>query len=288
MKPLAERKQIISKLDTKLSITKQCQLLDVNRTSIYKKVERKETDLNLEIMALMDKMHLVHPEFGAQRMYVWLTKDQNYEINQKRIDRLFYKVMRLKSFMPGPHTSKGNKEHKKYPYLLKNMNIIRCNQVWMTDITYIPMEHGFMYMMAIIDVYSRAILHWSISNTMDSQWCCKNLEECIEASGIPEIVNTDQGSQFTSDDFVYGVINNGISLSMDGKGRATDNIYIERFWRTIKYEHIYIRPSVTVEELRSGVNWFVNWYNNERRHESINNQCPLLVYNEYFEKRIAA
>jgi putative transposase len=288
MKPIEERKQMISKDCAELSISKQCELLQVNRTSIYNKTEGKESDLNLELMSLMDKKHQDHPEFGAQRMFVWLTKDKNYQINQKRIDRLFYEVMRLKALTPGPHTSKGNKEHKKYPYLLKNMRISRCNQVWMTDITYIPMQHGFMYMMAFIDVYSRAILHWSISNTMDSQWCCRNLEECIEANGIPEIINTDQGSQFTSDDFVYGVINNGICLSMDGKGRATDNIYIERFWRTIKYEHIYIRPSVTVAELRSGVDWFINWYNNERRHGSIDNQCPLQVYNEHFAKRKAA
>ena len=150
------------------------------------------------------------------------------------------------------------------------------------------MRYGFMYLMAIIDVHSRAILRWSISNTMDSQWCCKNVYECIQEHGIPEIINTDQGSQFTSDDFVYGVINMGIKLSMDGKGRATDNIYIERFWRTIKYEHIYIRPSTTVKELMSGLEWYIGWYNNERRHSSIGQQCPMVIYKKYFEIKEAA
>ncbi len=288
MKPIEERKKLIGQKDTKLSLTRQCHLLSINRSSLYAKPKNGESKLNIELMELMDKMHLVHPEYGSKRMYEWLTKDKNYDINQKRIDRLFYGVMRLKALMPGPHTSRSKKEHKKYPYLLKKLKINRCNQVWMTDITYIPMRFGFIYMMAIIDVYSRAILHWSISNTMDSHWCCKNVDECIKANGIPEIINTDQGSQFTSDDFVYGVINMGIKLSMDGKGRATDNIYIERFWRTLKYEHIYIRPSSTVEELKAGVGLYINWYNKERRHSSIENQCPLMVYNEYFERRIAA
>jgi putative transposase len=288
MKSIAERKKMVEKNDSKLSLSKQCQLLSISRSSLYSKSKRSESILNIELMELIDKMHLVHPEYGSKRMYEWLTKDKNYEINQKRVSRLFYQVMRLKALTPGPHTSRGNKEHKKYPYLLKKLNIIRSNQVWMTDITYIPMRQGFMFMMAIIDVYSRAILHWSVSNTMDSQWCCKNLEECIEANGIPEIINTDQGSQFTSDDFVYRVINYGIKLSMDGKGRATDNIYIERFWRTIKYEHIYIRPSITVYELKAGVTWFINWYNKERRHSSLDNKSPLSVYNEYFEKRLVA
>lgn len=288
MKPVEERKQYIDKTDPKLSLTKQCQLLAISRSSLYTKPKNGESQINIELMELMDKMHLEHPEYGSKRIFEWLKMDKNYDINQKRIDRLYYRVMRLKALMPGPHTSRSNKEHKKYPYLLKNMKINRCNQVWMTDITYIPMRSGFMYLMAIIDVHSRAILHWSISNTMDSLWCCKNVSECIQKHGIPEIINTDQGSQFTSDDFVYGVINMGIKLSMDGKGRATDNIYIERFWRTIKYEHIYIRPSATVKELMSGVEWYIGWYNHERRHSSIENQFPMMAYNNYCEASEAA
>ena len=282
MKPFEERLLMIDRNCHQLSLSWQCRLLEINRTSIYYSREKVENDLNIELMSLMDRMHLDHPEFGAVRMFVWLTKDKGYKINQKRIDRLYYDVMRLKALSPGPHTSKGVKDHKKYPYLLRKLRVSRCNQVWMTDITYIPMQNGFIYMMAFIDVHSRAILHWSISNTMDCQWCCKNLEECIAINGFPEIINTDQGSQFTSDDFVYRVLNNGIVLSMDGKGRATDNIYIERFWRTLKYEHIYIRPSITVAELHSSLIWFIKWYNLERRHESINYECPLNVYNNYF------
>ena len=249
MKPVEERKQFIDKTDPKLSLTKQCQLLDISRSSLYTKPKKGESQLNIELMELMDKMHLEHPEYGSKRMFEWLKIDKNYDVNQKRIDRLYYEVMRLKALMPGPHTSRSNKEHKKYPYLLKNLKINRCNQVWMTDITYIPMRYGFMYLMAIIDVHSRAILRWSISNTMDSQWCCKNVYECIQEHGIPEI---------------------------------------ERFWRTIKYEHIYIRPSTTVKELMSGLEWYIGWYNNERRHSSIGQQCPMVIYKKYFEIKEAA
>ncbi|MBK8081665.1 MAG: transposase [Saprospiraceae bacterium] len=235
MKPVEERKQFIDKTDPKLSLTKQCQLLDISRSSLYTKPKKGESQLNIELMELMDKMHLDHPEYGSKRMFEWLKMDKNYDINQKRIDRLYYRVMRLKALMPGPHTSRSNKEHKNILICSKNLKINRCK------------EHG-----------------------------------------IPQIINTDQGSQFTSDDFVYGVINMGIKLSMDGKGRATDNIYIERFWRTIKYEHIYIRPSTTVKELMSGLEWYIGWYNNERRHSSIGQQCPMVIYKKYFEIKEAA
>ena len=195
--------------------------------------------------------------------------------------------MGLKALMPGPHTSLSVKEHKKYPYLLRNLKATKPNHVWMTDITYLPMEKGFMYMVAIIDVYSRKILHWSLSNTLDSMWCCQVLEECIRINGRPLILNTDQGSQFTSDDFVYRVLNNGIRLSMDGKGRAIDNIYIERFWRTLKYEHIYIRPSSTADLLWKGINWYIDWYNNHRRHSELGHNTPYNIY-EIKMNRIAA
>jgi putative transposase len=280
MIPHSKRKLMLNSIDyPHLSMRLKCNLLNVNRSSVYYvKKGKVESPINIEIMALIDRMYYDHPEFGAERMHTWLILDKGYKINIKRIERLYYVVMRLKSLMPGPHTSTPMKEHKKYPYLLRGLRITMNNSVWMTDITYIPIAKGFMYMMAFIDVYSRKILHWGLSNTMDSIWCCTLLEDCIEMHGSPQIINTDQGSQFTSDDFVYRVLNNGIKLSMDGKGRAIDNIYIERFWRTIKYEHIYIRPTNTAEELLEGIEWFIDWYNNERHHTELNNMTPNYVY----------
>jgi putative transposase len=262
-------------------------LLSICRSSMYYKGKTKESPLNIELMNHIDKMYIDHPEYGAHRMCIWLTKDMGYCINLKRIERLYYQVMGLKALMPGPHTSLSLKEHRKYPYLLRNLKIANPNHVWMTDITYLTMEKGFMYMIAIIDVYSRKILNWSLSNTLDSQWCCQVLEQSIQDYGRPLIINTDQGSQFTSDDFVYRVLNNGIRLSMDGKGRATDNIYIERFWRTIKYEHIYIRPSSTVDQLWKGIIWYIEWYNNTRRHSELDYKTPNSVYLSNLKKDVA-
>lgn len=276
---LDKRKEMVkSKGDQTLSMRKKCELLKVNRSGLYIEKQLTETVLNLELMEHIDKQYMEHPEFGAERMHTWLVKDKHYTVNLKRINRLYYEVMNLRSLLPGPHTSKGNKAHKKYPYLLRNLKINRSNQVWQTDITYIPMQKGFMYMIGIIDVYSRKLLHWDISNTMESMWCCRILEECIAKYGRPEIINTDQGSQFTSDDFAYRVLNNSIKLSMDGKGRALDNIYIERFWRTLKYEHIYIRPAKDGKELRDGIAWFVDWYNTDRRHTELDNVTPNTKY----------
>ena len=163
-------------------------------------------------------------------MHVWLTKDKGYQVSRNRIERLYYQVMGLRAVMPGRHTSRRCKAHKVYPYLLRNLTIEGPNQVWATDITYIPMQKGYMYMVAIIDLYSRYVVNWSISNSMDAEWCQQTLEEAIEQHGQPEIINTDQGSQFTSEVFSGYVLSRGIRLSMDGKGRAIDNAFIERLW----------------------------------------------------------
>jgi putative transposase len=261
-----------------LSMRKRCSLLQVNRSSLYTEKQGSESSLNLELMQHIDRMYLDHPEYGAERMHTWLVQDMNYDVNIKRINRLYYSVMGLHSLMPGPHTSRANKVHKKYPYLLRKLKITSPNHVWQIDITYIPMHKGFMYMIAIIDVFSRKILHWDMGNTMEAMWCCRVLEECIEMHGRPEIINTDQGSQFTSDDFAYRIINNGIKLSMDGQGRALDNIFIERFWRTLKYEHIYIRPAKDGKELRDGITWFIKYYNAERRHTELKNKTPDTIF----------
>jgi len=284
-----KRLEAIQREGSALSLTRQCELLSVTRSSIYtEKKKQVESELNLKLLSLIDLQYSKHSDFGAERMHTWLVMDMGYKVNKKRIERLYYKVLGLKSLLPGPSTSTSRKENKKYPYLLRNMAITKENQVWATDITYIRMPHGFMYLMAVIDIYSRKILHWSLSNTMDSSWCCEVIKDCIDKYGVPEILNTDQGSQFTSDDFVYNVINQRIKLSMDGKGRALDNIYIERFCRTIKYEYVYLHPCNTATELYKGISQYMDYYNKERRHTSLANECPDDIYHATLNKLMAA
>lgn len=273
MKGLQEKREMVEPSLATLSVSKQCEILGLSRSSFYYQ-PRKESALNLELMRLMDKHYLDHSYKGAARMYVWLTKDLGYNISRNRVNRLYYKVMGLRAIAPGPHTSKRHKNHPVYPYLLRDLDINRKNQVWATDITYIPMKDGFMYLTAIIDIYTRYVLHWSLSNTMDAEWCKKMLEEAIAKHGKPEIINTDQGVQYTSETFSQCVLDAGIRLSMDGKGRATDNAFIERLWRTVKYENIYLNEYQDGLELYKGLTAYFNDYNNNRRHSSIDNNRP--------------
>lgn len=260
-----------------MSIVQQCILLSIHRSGFYYK-PKTESQLNLELMRMMDEHYLDHPEKGAVRMHTWLTKDKGYQVSKNRIERLYYRVMGLRALMPGPHTSKRCKEHKVYPYLLRDLKIDRPNQVWQTDISYIPMAKGFMYLTAIIDVHSRYVVNWSISNTMDSEWCRQTLQEAIAMQGKPEIINTDQGSQYTSEIFSEFVLERGIKLSMDGKGRATDNSFIERFWRSIKYEKLYLNPSEDGMDLYEKVDEYIKYYNFERRHSCIGDERPADLY----------
>ena len=187
--------------------------------------------------------------------------------------------MGLRSLLPGPHTSKRCKDHSVYPYLLRELNIESPNQVWATDITYIPMRKGFLYLTAFIDLFSRYVLGWSLSNLMDAQWCQETLAQAIERHGKPEIINTDQGSQYTSDIFTnYVIKEQNIRLSMDGKGRATDNAFIERLWRSVKYEHVYIRPHANGNDLYRGLDYYFDYYNDSRRHQSIKDCFPKDLY----------
>jgi putative transposase len=272
---------MISKDHSKLSIVRQSTLLQVHRSGLYY-TPKGESDLNLELMRLMDEHYTHHCFKGAKRMHTWLTMDKGYKVNQKRIDRLYYHVMGLRAIMPGKHTSRRNKAHKVYPYLLRNLKVDRPNQVWATDITYIPMRKGFMYLVAIIDLHSRYVLNWSVSNTMDADWCKDTLEEAIAIHGKPEIVNTDQGSQFTSEVFTKLVLSNNIRLSMDGKGRAIDNVFIERLWRSVKYESIYLNPPDSGIDLYKQLNNYFEYYNTERRHQGIHNEIP---FKRYFIKQ---
>jgi putative transposase len=254
-----------------------CELLQVCKSSLYYQ-PKQESSLNLKLMELMDVHYLEHPYKGAPRMYKYLTLDCGFKVSRNRVDRLYYEVMGLRAIMPGPHTSKRNKDHKVFPYLLRDLEIRGPNQVWATDITYIAMEKGFMYLTAVIDLYSRFIVGWKISNTMEANWCAELIEECMLEYGKPEIINTDQGAQYTSEIFVSTVIESGVKLSMDGKGRATDNAFIERFWRTIKYERLYLIAPQDGNHLFHLINDFIKEYNYSRRHSSINDYHPAFLF----------
>lgn len=273
----AERRKIVDKVH-KLSVKRQCQLLGVQRSGFYyPPKEKKDDSLNNELMQFIDKQYLTHPFMGVPSMTQWLRKDMGYRINRKRIARL-YKLMRLSAIIPGPHTSRGCKTHIKYPYLLRNLAITHPNHVWGIDITYVPIKNGYMYLIAIIDLYSRFIVNWSLSNTMEAEWCVETVKEAIKAHGKPEIMNSDQGSQFTSDLFIGLLKEEEISISMDGRGRATDNIFIERLWRSLKYEDIYLKAYETGSQLYIGIRDYFQYYNNMRRHSSLEYQFPSEIY----------
>lgn len=268
---------MIRKGHVELSIEKQCEILDIPRSSYYYQA-KGESALNLELMRLMDEHYLQHPYKGVPQMHSWLVKDKGYCVNMKRIGRLYYTVMGLRAVAPGKHTSRRNTKHKTYPYLLRDLKIEAPNQVWATDISYIPMAKGFMYLTAIIDLYSRYVVNWSVSNTMDSEWCAEVLSEAIELHGKPGIVNTDQGSQYTSEIFVSTVHKHDIALSMDGKGRATDNACVERLWRSVKYEKVYLNPANNGLDLNGQLVEYFDYYNHQRRHSSIKYEIPAEIY----------
>jgi len=258
-----QKRELISPGYPDLSVSAQCKLIGLQRSSYYFK-PKGESLLNQQLMKAIDRKFLECPFYGVERMTDHL-RGLGYSVNSKRVRRL-YKVMNLRTLHPKRNLSKAKANHHKYPYLLKGLKIARPNQVWQADITYIPMFRGFMYMFAIIDVYSRRIVGWSTSNTMSMEWCREVLLDTIRTEGKPEIVNTDQGSQFTSPDFVKCLLDNEIKVSMDGKGRALDNVYIERFWRSLKHEYIYLNPPNGGVDLYKGVKAYVKFYNGERKH----------------------
>ena len=275
---VARRRQHIDRAGS-LSIVRQCELLEVHRSGLYYQPV-PETPYNLELMRLIDEKHMLHPWLGVPRMTQWLRRDMGHRVNHKRIERL-YRVLGIQAIGPKPNTSKPGKGHKVYPYLLRKLVIDRPNQVWAMDITYIPVQGGYLYLVAVIDLYSRYVLNWSLSNTMTSLWCKQTLEEAVRQYGAPQIVNTDQGSQFTADEFAQYVVNDlKIRLSMDGKGRAIDNIFIERLWRSVKYEHVYLFPATDGLECYRGLKEYFRYYNRERRHQSLNDHTPLTVYQQ--------
>ena len=275
MKPLTERKGMIEKDHSGLSVVQQCDLLSIHRSGLYY-VPCVESEENLAIMRLLDEQYFKTPFYGIRRLTAWL-QDQGYNVNRKRVKRLMG-IMGWQTIFRGYSTSKPNKEHKVYPYLLKGLVTSKVNQVWATDITYVPMKKGFMYLCAIIDVHSRYVVNWSISNTMSAEWCTEVLEQAIEVHGKPEIHNSDQGSQFTSEVFTGCLKKHDIQISMDGKGRALDNIYVERLWRSVKYEHVYLHTPADGVALYEGLSKYFTFYNRERLHQSLGYLAPEVVY----------
>lgn len=261
--------------DNQLSITKQCELLDVNRSNLYyKPVVIRQEDVNL--LKIIRKLYFTKSFYGYRKVALCLEK-QGFVVNKKRVRRLM-KIVNWKTIYPEPRTTICIKEHKKYPYLLKGLTITHKNQVWATDITYIPMAKGFMYLCAIIDLHTRFVLNWSINNTMTAEWCAEVLQETIDKYGKPEIFNTDQGSQYTSEVHTKILIDNNIKISMDGKGRAIDNIFVERLWRTVKYENVYLQAYSNGLSLYQGLKEYFDFYNNERFHQSLAYKTPSQMY----------
>ena len=272
----AKRYSMIDRDDPKVSVSRQCELVGISRSSLYyQPVEPAQEDLDL--MAMMDRQYLKTPFYGSRRMSAWL-RSQGHKVNRKRVRRLM-RLMGLEAVYRRPNTSKPNPEHRIYPYLLRDLDVDRVNQVWVADITYIPMARGSLYLVAIMDYFSRYVLSWRLSNTLDAAFCLEALEEAL-SRGEPEIFNTDQGSQFTSDAFTGMLLENGIRISMDGKGRYLDNIFVERLWRSIKYEEVYLRAYETVHEAREGIDAYMGFYNNERPHQALGYQTPAQMYHE--------
>jgi len=262
--------------DAELAVSRQCDLAGVARSWVYGAVGEVLDEMDLRLLELIDAQYTRRPFYGSRRMVVYL-QEQGHAVNRKRVQRLM-RVLGLAGMAPGPNTSRPHPEHKIYPYLLRGVAVVRPNQVWSTDITYIRLEHGFAYLVAIVDWYARRVLAWRISNTLEAGFCADCLEDALRAHGRPEVFNSDQGSQFTSEAFTGVLRREGIAISMDGRGRALDNIFVERLWRTVKYEDIYLKGYASLSELRLGLTEYFAFYNGERPHQSLGNRTPDAVY----------
>ena len=263
--------------DEALAVSRQCALAGVARSWVYGAAAGEVVDaLDLTLLGLIDEQYTQRPFYGSRRMVVYL-REQGHEVNRKRVQRLM-RVLGLAGMAPGPATSKPHPEHKVYPYLLRGVAVTRPNQVWSTDITYIRLAHGFAYLVAIIDWYSRRVLAWRLSNTLEAGFCVDCLDDALRVHGRPAVFNTDQGSQFTSTAFTGVLLDAGIDISMDGRGRALDNIFVERLWRTVKYEDVYIKGYASLPELLLGLTEYFVFYNGERPHQSLGYRTPDDVY----------
>ena len=266
---------MIDAADQNLSISRQCRLLNINRSTYYYK-KRPIKPIDLKLMQLIDKQYLKTPTWGSRSMRNHLRR-LGYKVNRKRVQRLM-RLMGLEAIYPKRKTSRRHPAHKVYPYLLRNLKIDRPNQVWAADITYVPMSRGFMYLVAVMDWNSRKVLSWRLSNTLDTDFCVEALQEAIDRFGTPEIFNTDQGAQFTSNAFTNVLKHHDIKISMDGRGRVQDNIFIERLWWTVKHHYLYLHVFENGTQLRSGLNEWFRFYNQQRFHQALDNLTPDEVY----------
>lgn len=272
--PPEARRGWIHAAGASLSIGQQCALVGLARSTYYYEPV-PEHDENLALMRLLDELYLQRPFYGVPRMTDWL-QTLGHAVNHKRVARLM-RVMGLQAVVPGPHTSRRQPEHRVYPYLLRTLEVGRPNQVWCADITYVPMRRGFLYLVAVLDWYSRYVLAWALSNTLDARFCLEAVDQAL-GIGRPEIFNTDQGAQFTSDEFTGRLEGARIRISMDGRGRALDNIFVERLWRSVKYEEVYLRDYADGAEVWHGLHRYFTFYNTARRHQSLGRRTPAEVH----------
>ena len=274
---------MIKKNET-LSVVRQCRLLDLNRSGLYYKPAAPHEDES-EVMRLIDCIHTNRPFLGIRRIADTL-QGVGHHVNRKRVQRLMQK-MGIQAIYPKPNTSKRHPKHKIYPYLLRSLNIDRPNQVWATDITYIPMTNGFIYLTVILDWYSRKVLSWRLSNSMDVSFCIDALEEALHYYGKPDIFNSDQGSQYTSEEFTGVLKDAEIRISMDGKGAWRDNVFVERLWRSVKYEEVYLNAYESMKEAKDGIGQWVEFYNRERKHQTLG-MTPDRMYGISSDLKLAA
>jgi len=261
--------------DPDVSVRRQCEILALNRSSLYYESVGPDPE-ELELMRRIDELHLKYPFFGSRRISQEL-RTQGMVVNRTRAQRLM-RILDLDGVAPKPNTSRPAPEHPVFPYLLRNLTVSRPNQVWATDITYIPLARGFAYLVAIMDWYSRRVLAWRLSNSLDTAFCVEALEDAFARFGQPEIFNTDQGSQFTAEDFTQVLRARGIKISMDGKGRCLDNVFVERLWRSLKYEEVYLNDYDNLVEARSGIGRYFVFYNDRRPHQALGYQTPASFY----------
>ena len=272
-----ERRRLVDHADPALSIVAQCRLLKIARSTLYYRAVAVSED-DLALMRRMDELYVAAPFYGSRRMAAVLRSD-GLMVNRKRVRRLM-RVMGLEAIYQKPNTSRAHPGHKVYPYLLRGLIVDRPNQVWCADITYIPMAKGFVYLVAVMDWFSRRALAWRLSITMDSDFCVEALAEAMDRHGRPEIFNTDQGVQFTSAAFVDELVRRDVRISMDGKGRFLDNIFIERLWRSLKYEEVFIKAYASVSEARCGIGGWLVFYNDERPHQALGYRTPRAVFED--------
>jgi putative transposase len=268
------RRALIDPAHGEISVRRQCELVGLPRSTWYYEAATESTE-NLRLMRAIDRQYVKRPFFGARRMTLMLRRG-GHVVNRKRVVRLM-RLMGLEAIYPKRRTSRPAPGHRIYPYLLRGVTVDRPNQVWSTDITYVPLERGYLYLTAILDWYSRYVLAWRLSNTLTSDFCVEALEAALRR-GCPEVFNTDQGAQFTSESFTRVLERAGVSISMDGRGRALDNVFSERLWRTVKYEYIYLNEHATAWEMAEGLETYFRFYGHERPHQSLENRTPWSVY----------